>query len=123
LSYISIYRTWLSNFLQDFEMFFELLSFIVCPCVLIFTRHSDDLTRTALHVHHLSVYNVVCVLCMLRVIIKYLTTTGYNGFVPSSRCTCTLAEEKTSLAHLLILENTILGRTVAVNLYDESTRF
>jgi len=105
-------------------MFFELLSFIVCPCVLIFTRRLDDLT--ALHIHRLSVYNVVCacVLCVLRVIIKYLTTTGYNGFVPNSRCgTCTLAEEKTSLAHLLILENTILGRTVAVNLYDESTRF
>jgi len=40
-------------------MFFELLSFIVCPRVLIFTRRLDDLT--ALHIHRLSVYNVVCV--------------------------------------------------------------
>jgi len=62
----------------------------------------------------------VCVACHHKVSDYH----GYNGFIPSSQCgTCTLGEEKTSLAHLLILENTILGRTVAVNLYDESTRF
>lgn len=49
---------------------------------------------------------------------------GYNGLVRNSRCVCTLTGTKTSLAHLLlILENTIPGRTATVNLYDESTRF
>jgi len=58
-SVIYIRLSWYQNFLQDFKIFFELLSFIVCPCVVIFICR---LNSTALHVYRLSVYNVVCVL-------------------------------------------------------------
>lgn len=69
---------------------------------------------------------------MLRVIVNYVTVTASNGRALNSRRACAYwlpltgrgKRRGTSLAHLLlILENTIPGRTATVNLYDESTRF
>lgn len=68
---------------------------------------------------------------MLLVIVNYITVMASNGFAAYSRRMCVRVRElaltggKASLAHLLllILENTIPGRTATVNLDDESVRF